>query len=99
MAGNRRFKKLGILVVIFLMSVNPPDAHADIIRGLMKIVGGVIEVPKSLIVGTLTGPPIIGTIAGTLIGAVNGVVMAAGGAIETAFSVVPLALKALPFLI
>ena len=77
---------------------HPQAAHANLLAGLMKIVGGVIGIPKSIIVGTMTGPPILGTLTGTLIGAVNGVAMVAGGAVETVVSLIPLALKALPFL-
>ena len=67
-------------------------------RGLMRIVGGVLEVPRSTLAGTFGGPPIIGTVVGALSGAFHGVLMAAGGAIETIVSAIPLASKLAPLI-
>ncbi len=73
-------------------------ASAGLVSGLMRIVGGVLEIPRSIVAGTLGGPPIVGTLAGVIVGAVRGTGMVAFGAVETAVGTIPLALKALPFL-
>lgn len=81
-----------------VLLAHPHAAHADIVRGLMRIVGGLIEVPRSTLAGTFGGPPIIGTLVGALSGALNGVLMVAGGTIETVVSTVPLAAKLAPLI-
>jgi len=64
----------------------------------MRVVGGVLEIPRSTLAGTFSGPPIIGTLVGALSGAVNGVMMVATGAIETVVSAIPLAEKLAPLI-
>ena len=85
------------LMMLFVMAA-PPPAHANVLRGLVEIVAGVLEIPRSALVGTFTGPPIIGTVAGVLTGAVRGVGLLASGAFDLVSSAVPLALKAAPFI-
>ena len=97
--ANRRVKSFAVVVIIVAIAlINPPAAHADILRGLLRVVGGVLEVPRSALVGTFSGPPVFGTVVGMLAGAVNGVGMVVGGGIEVAASIVPLAMKAAPLI-
>ena len=86
------------VVVAAVLLVAPPPAHANILRGLVEIVAGVLEIPRSTLVGTFSGPPIIGTVAGVLTGAVRSVGLLASGAFDLVSSAVPLALKAAPFI-
>ena len=86
----------GLLLITLVIA--PARADAGIISGLGKIISGVLAVPEGLITGTLTGPPIVGTLVGTVMGTLNGVKLITFGALETAASTVPLALKLLPFL-
>ena len=86
------------LVVAAILFMAPPPAHANILRGLVEIVAGVLEIPRSALAGTFTGPPIIGTVAGLLTGAVHGVGLVASGAFDLVSSAVPLALKIAPFI-
>ena len=81
-----------------LLLVRPTSAHADLLRGLMRIIGGVFEVPAETLAGTMTGPPIIGTALGALSGVINGVGMVAGGALETLLSAIPYAAKLAPYI-
>ena len=92
--GLRRFTVVVTIVITLL--ARPSVAHADLVRGLMRMVGGVLEIPRATMVGTFTGPPIVGTALGMLMGVVNGVTMVASGLVETVVSAVPLALKAAP---
>jgi hypothetical protein len=75
----------------------PAEASASLLGGLVKIVAGVLEVPSSIIAGTLQFP-VVGTLAGALTGTVRGLGMVAQGALETVTGTVPIALKLLPFL-
>ena len=76
-----------------------PTASADIVRGLGSILAGLIEIPRSMLVGTFSGPPILGTIVGALSGAVNGLSMVAGGTLELVGSAIPIARSVAPILL
>jgi hypothetical protein len=76
-------------------------AHADLLGGLADLVQGVISLPVNVLAGTLSGPPVLGTVGGVLTGTVNtinytarGLLGVAGAAIPTASTLAPL----LPFL-
>ncbi len=86
---------LGFIVSLFTMV---PVADADLVRGIMRVVGGVLVVPQSILAGTFGGPPIVGTISGVLLGVVQGVSMVTMGTLEVAVSAIPLAWKAVPLI-
>lgn len=86
------------LVVAVLMVAKPVPADADILRGLLRIIGGVLEVPRETLVGTFSGPPILGTAVGLLSGTFTGLGMVAGGALETVISAIPFAAKLAPYI-
>ncbi len=87
-----------VAVIVCLVLTKPPVAHADLIRGIMRVVGGVFEIPKDVLTGTFGGPPIVGTIAGALTGTLRGAAMVVSGALETVISAIPLAAKAAPWI-
>ncbi len=84
--------------VVALIVTRPQPVRADIVNGLMRIVGGVLEVPKDILAGTFSGPPIVGTVAGALAGALRGTAMVASGALETVVSAIPVAAKLAPYI-
>ena len=86
------------LVVVILLVARPVPADADILRGLLRIIGGVLEVPRATLAGTFSGPPILGTAVGLLSGTLNGLGMVAGGALETVISAIPFAAKLAPLI-
>ena len=86
------------LVVTVLLVARPVPAEADILRGLLRIVGGVLEVPRATLAGTFSGPPILGTAVGLLAGTLNGLGMVPGGAIETVISAIPFTGKLAPYI-
>lgn len=57
----------------------------------MRILAGVVEIPRAILAGTLGGPPILGTVAGAIGGTINAVGLVAGGTLETAMSSIGLA--------
>jgi hypothetical protein len=73
-----------------------PVAHASLLGGVGKILSGIITLPLSIIKGTVTGPPIIGTLFGAVNGTLTGVSMVAKGLFEVTGSALPLALKLAP---
>ncbi len=91
-------RALGAAALCAILLGGAPHAHAGLIRGVGRILAGVLEVPRSILVGTFTGPPIVGTLLGVVNGTVNGVMSIAGGALEIAGSAVPLAMKAAPLI-
>ena len=94
--GRRGLAPLVLVAVLFLAA---PPAHADIIRGLTKIVAGVLTVPASVLAGTFNGPPIIGTLAGAFSGTINGVGSVLSGVLDVASSAIPIAKAVAPYLI
>ena len=101
---SRAFRRLvltGMMcgLVLLASAAAAPKAEADILRGIQKIIGGVLSLPVSTLAGTFNGPPIIGTVAGALSGAVSGVGMILSGALDLAASAVPAAKAAAPYLL
>ena len=87
-----------VALVVSLVIAKPPVAHADLLRGIMRMVGGVFEVPKDVLAGTFGGPPIIGTVGGAFAGVLRGAAMIVGGALETTISAIPVAAKLAPYI-
>ncbi len=92
----RRVTRFAVLAVGFFLWA--PSAKADVLRGIMDVLSGVLVVPLSTLEGTFSGPPVIGTAFGALNGVVNGVSLVAQGAFELAASAVPIAKALAPFL-
>jgi hypothetical protein len=86
-------------LALTLMLAAPPSAAADLIRGVGKIITGVLAVPVSVLQGTVHGPPVFGTVAGAINGAIAGVSLVAGGALEVVASGLPLVKAAAPFVL
>ena len=80
-------------------TVLAPPAHADVIRGLTKIIGGVLSVPLSVLSGTFSGPPVIGTLVGAVNGVVGGVGSVLSGVLDVASSAVSIAKTAAPYVL
>ena len=87
------------MLSVSLLFIQPVSAEADIIRGLGKMIMGVLQVPLSTLAGTFNGPPILGTVFGTINGVVQGIGLVASGAIDLAASGVSIAKTVGPYLI
>lgn len=98
-ASRRRLTAVAAAVLtILLVFGNQPSAHAGILRGLLRVVGGVLELPRSVVAGTLRGPFIIGTLGGVVGGTLRGIGLITAGTIETGLSTAGMALKYVPLL-
>ncbi len=84
----------------------PPAYAGNLTNGLIDVVTGPLELPKQMLVGTMTGPPILGTLAGVVAGAfsavgttLRGVVELASGTVGVGSALAPLAPYILPFIL
>ena len=85
-------------MVAFLFVPAPP-AQAGLVHGILSIIVGVLEIPRSTLAGTFSGPPIVGTLVGAVNGTLRGVGLVTGGALETVFSSAALAKKLAPLVL
>ena len=99
MALRRLTRRLAPIVFVAGLLLAAPAAHADIVRGVTKIIGGVLALPMSVLAGTFNGPPIIGTLVGAVNGVFSGVGMVLGGALDVASSAIPLAKAVAPYVL
>lgn len=83
----------------FCLVIGAAPAQADLIRGLGKIVAGVFAIPVGALAGTMSGPPILGTVLGIASGTIHTIGLVAGGTFEIAASAVPVAKAVAPFLL
>ncbi|MBI3011036.1 MAG: hypothetical protein HYY58_00895 [Candidatus Omnitrophica bacterium] len=95
---RRRLVFLLPIVAGILLGISPP-AEADLIRGVGKIIGGVLQLPLSTLAGTFNGPPLVGTLLGAVNGTINAVGMVLGGTLELAGDGLALAKMAAPYVL
>ena len=95
--GLGRLGFLSTLLASTLLFASP--AQANPIHGIGNILLGVLQVPFSVLAGTVGGPPLIGTVSGVINGAVRGLGLAANGALELAGDGVAVARGIGPFLL
>lgn len=88
---------LSIVIAGVLCGAEP--AEANIVSGLSKIVAGAFQLPLSVLVGTFSGPPIVGTLMGAVNGTIRTVSLVAGGTLELATDGVALAKRAAPYVL
>ena len=87
------------IAVVASLTGATPEAHAGIISGVQKIVMGVLPIPVSTLMGTFSGPPILGTVMGALNGTISGVGLVLGGVFDIASGAIPLAKAAAPYVL
>ncbi len=95
---KRRLVILGMLVVL-VMGAPIPKASADndLIGGIGDVLAGATALPMSIIEGTLSGPPILGTLSGALLGTARTLGFATRGLLRLAGVALPLALRLAPY--
>ena len=94
-----------VAVLVASLGLAAAAYAGNLTQGLVDIVSGPFELPKQILVGTFSGPPIIGTLAGVVVGAVSavgttlrGVAEVATGTVGLGSSLAPYAPYVLPFL-
>ena len=88
------------VVVLWLVAAPAPSAHADndLVGGIGDILSGAFSIPAGILSGTLSGPPVIGTVGGVLLGALNTVSLATRGVLRLVGVAIPIAAAAAPYL-
>ena len=102
MAGNRSRRVGAGLIVLALAACVLVPAHEaraddDLFGGIGDIVGGVFDIPVDTLVGTFTGPPIVGTVAGVLHGTIRALSSTTRGVFRLLGAGIPLAFRAAPY--
>ena len=77
----------------------PATAEAAIVKGILEVLTGVLQVPLQTIAGTFNGPPVLGTVMGAASGLLQGTGLVAHGALELAVSGVSIAKAVPPYLL
>jgi len=102
MEGKRMRRGLLVAGIAGLLAVGPaaPAAHADydLVGAVGDVVVGALAIPVDTIAGTLTGPPILGTVGGLLHGVLRTIGMTSRGLLRIAGMAVPVATSLAPFL-
>jgi len=97
---GRRWLIAGCCVVGLVVAARVPAARADddLFGGVADIVTGALSIPAGAIAGTLSGPPILGTVTGTLLGALNTLSLATRGVLRLAGAAIPIISRLAPLL-
>ena len=74
-------------------------AEAGLVSAVQKVLTGVLQLPLSTLVGTFTGPPVLGTVMGAANGLVTGTGLVLNGAFDLAASGVALARMVVPYVL
>ena len=98
MRSLRQCSAILFFVGFFLIAAPAQPARADIVGGAADIVVGALSLPFEILKGTLTGPPVVGTLIGAVNGSIHTVGYATRGLFRIAQGAVPLVMKLLPFL-
>lgn len=89
------------LALIGFLAFQPPaaaDPIGDAVGGIGDLVTAVFAIPMGIVQGTLSGPPIIGTVGGALTGTVNALGSTLGGVFKLIRAAIPFAGAAAPYL-
>lgn len=104
--GNRPWWLIAGLGAILAVLVVSPSTQAvaaqetdnEVLGGIGDILGGALSLPMGALAGTLSGPPIIGTVNGVLFGALNTLSQTTRGILRLTGVAIPIAAKLAPFL-
>ncbi len=89
----------GIVALVMSVLLMAQSAEASLVSGLQHLVAGIFSIPVSALVGTFTGPPVIGTVFGAINGTFQTVGLVTTGALEVLGAAIPLAKAAAPFVL
>lgn len=95
--GMRLMRRIVMAVLIAGSLCVGQPASAGLVNGVVNIVGGVLEVPRSILVGATQFFP-LGAVLGALTGTVRGVGMVLHGTLEVIGSAIPIAKKLAPLI-
>ena len=88
-----------MVMTIVSVACFAPQAEAGLVSGIRDVIAGVLEVPLSTLAGTVSGPPLIGTLFGAVSGVIHGVGLVTRGTLDLAVSGLSLAKAAAPYVL
>ena len=74
------------------------DPATEVISAVGDVINGVVSIPVGAIAGTVSGPPVIGTVGGILLGTVNTLSCLTRGLLRLVGVAIPLAAQAAPYI-
>ena len=88
------------LFVAFASSADSVQANpaGQVVAAVGDVINGVVSIPVGIIAGTVSGPPVIGTVGGALLGALNTISCVTRGALRLVGAAIPLAAQAAPLI-
>ena len=90
----------GIVTILVIGGpAKPVYAQPDLFGAISDLVMGALALPIDVLAGTMSGPPILGTVNGALGGAFQTLAFATRGAFRLLGVALPLAEKAAPFVL
>lgn len=95
---SRRAPRRAILPAAVGLLLLAAPAHAgNLAQGIVDVISGPLELPRQIVAGTFTGPPLLGTLAGVLTGVFSAVGTTLRGVGELASGAVSLGAAAAPY--
>ena len=102
MAGKRARVRALVVVAAIVVAWAAPMRQAAAANGLMggigDILGGVLSIPMGILAGTMSGPPILGTVGGALAGSLNAVSLTTRGLLKLVGVAIPTAAAVAPYI-
>ncbi len=90
----------GIVTILVIGGpTRPVYAQPDLLGAVSDLVMGALAIPIDVLAGTLSGPPILGTVNGALGGVFQALAFATRGTFRLLGVAIPLAEKAAPFVL
>ena len=88
-------------VIVGLLLFQPAvwaDVAGEVVGGFTDLLTGIFAIPMGILQGTMSGPPIVGTVAGALTGTFHALSSTLGGVYRLIRAAVPVAGAAAPYL-
>jgi hypothetical protein len=89
-----------VIISLFILPMRAAYANpaGEAVGAVGDVINGVVSIPVGIIAGTLSGPPVIGTVGGALLGVLNALSLTTRGALRIVGVAIPLAASAAPYL-
>ena len=101
MTSPTRCRLTAGFVIVGLLLFQPAvraDVGGDVLGGFTDLLTGLFAIPMGILQGTMSGPPIVGTVAGALTGTFHAIGSTLGGVYRLIRAAIPIAGSAAPYL-
>ena len=96
----RRIQRWLAISAALILTVAPSSTASanELFGGLADLVGGVLSIPYGIVAGTASGPPILGTLSGAMLGTLNAVSLGLRGSFRLIGVAIPVATSVAPYI-